>query len=65
MVAEGKRNPPLLKNGRATSSPRFQLGDRVLVEPSKSEGIIVVCATVRLRMTYSVAESIFAISHPT
>ena len=44
MSCDGRRREKesaLLKNGRATSSPRFQLGDRVLVEPSKNEGIIV------------------------
>jgi hypothetical protein len=41
MIAEGQRRSALLRNGRFTSLPRFQLGDRVLVEPNKTEGIIV------------------------
>ena len=36
-----EKESALFKNGRVTSSPRFQLGDRVLVEPSKTAGIIV------------------------
>ena len=40
-IAEGKRRPASLENGRFTSLPPFQLGDRVLVEPNKTEGIIV------------------------